>query len=58
MTKVKFLDDHLGTHVGFEMSGHAEYAKRGKEDIVCEDLGTLTYPVEKVIDELGIEIDG
>ena len=33
----------------------AEEVGLGKDAIVCEDLGTLTYPVEKVIKYLGLQ---
>lgn len=41
MTTIKIYDNHIGQHIGFEMSGHAGYARRGKEDIVCAALSML-----------------
>ncbi|ULO08686.1 ribosomal-processing cysteine protease Prp [Paenibacillus sp. 19GGS1-52] len=47
----------LGTIVGFEVKGHAGYAKRG-EDIVCAGVSTVTFGTVNSIEFLtGISID-
>ncbi|GGG02460.1 hypothetical protein GCM10010912_54080 [Paenibacillus albidus] len=47
----------LGTIVGFEVKGHAGYAKRG-EDIVCAGVSTVTVGTVNSIETLtGVIMD-
>ena len=41
MTTVTVYNDKTGKHIGFEISGHAEYRKKGP-DIVCAAISILT----------------
>ena len=41
MTTVKFYQDRNSTFCGFEISGHAGYARRGQGDIVCAAISML-----------------
>lgn len=52
MTTIKFYDDKSGKHIGFEMSGHAGYARPGKEDIVCAALSMLVTTTVNSIEML------
>ena len=42
MTTVVIRKDHDGSYKGFYCKGHAEYAKRGRPDILCAAVSALT----------------
>ena len=41
MTTITILNDKSGTHKGFEVSGHSDYSRSGR-DIVCAAVSILT----------------
>ena len=42
MTTVVIMKDRNGSYKGFYCMGHAEYAKRGKPDVLCAAISALT----------------
>jgi len=55
MTTVVVLKDNSGIYKGFYCMGHAEYAKRGKPDILCAAISALTIGAVNAWEELAKE---
>ena len=55
MTTVVICKDQKGTYSGFYCMGHAEYARRGKPDILCAAISALTIGTINSLEELAGE---
>ena len=55
MTTVVIFKDWNGSYRGFHCMGHAEYAKKGKPDIVCAAISALTIGTINSLEELAGE---
>lgn len=55
MTTVVICKDQKGSYRGFYCMGHAEYAKRGKPDILCAAVSALTIGTINSLEELAGE---
>lgn len=55
MTTVTVRKDKNGSYRGFYCMGHAEYAKRGKPDIICAAISALTIGTIRSLEELAGE---
>ena len=53
MTTVVICKDHDGSYKGFYCMGHAEYAKRGKPDILCSAISAVTVGTVNALEKLG-----
>ncbi len=55
MTTITVRKDKNGSYRGFYCRGHAEYAKRGKPDILCAAISALTISTVNSLEELAGE---
>ena len=55
MTTIVFQKSKDGSYRGFTCMGHAQYAKKGKEDILCAAISALTISSINALEELGKE---
>lgn len=55
MTTITVRKDKNGSYRGFYCMGHAEYAKRGKPDILCAAISALTIGTVNSLEELAGE---
>ncbi len=55
MTTVVVRKDKEGSYKGFYCMGHAEYARKGKPDILCAAISALTIGTVNSLDELAGE---
>lgn len=55
MTTITVRKDKNGSYRGFYCMGHAEYAKRGKPDILCAAISALTISTVNSLEELAGE---
>ena len=52
MTTITICKTVTGAYKGFTTIGHAEYAKRGKPDILCSAISALVLNAINTMDEL------
>ncbi len=52
MTTVTIKKNDKGEYIGFHCFGHAEYAKKGKPDILCSAVSVLTINTLNCMEEL------
>ena len=55
MTTITVRKDKKGAYRGFTCMGHAEYAKRGKPDILCAAISALTIGTVCSLEDLAGE---
>ena len=55
MTTVVIFKDQNNSYKGFTCMGHAEYAKRGKPDVLCAAISALTIGTVNSLEELAGE---
>ncbi len=55
MTTVVICKDCRGSYRGFYCMGHAEYAKKGKPDVLCAAISALTIGTVNSLEELAGE---
>ncbi|MGN0401092.1 MAG: ribosomal-processing cysteine protease Prp [Acetatifactor sp.] len=55
MTTVVIQKDHTESYRGFYCMGHAEYAERGKPDVLCAAISALTLGTINSLEELAGE---
>ena len=55
MTTVVILKDPNSTYKGFYCMGHAEYARKGKPDVLCAAISALTIGTINSLEELAGE---
>jgi len=55
MTTVVICKDQNGSYRGFHCMGHAEYAKKGKPDVLCAAISALTIGTINSLEELAGE---
>jgi len=55
MTTIIVRKDKNGSYRGFYCMGHAEYARRGKPDILCAAISALTIGTVNSLEELAGE---
>ena len=55
MTTVVICKDQNGSYRGFYCMGHAEYAKKGKPDVLCAAISALTIGTVNSLEKLAGE---
>lgn len=55
MTTVVICKDEKGAYRGFYCMGHAEYAKKGKPDVLCAAISALTIGTVNALEVLAGE---
>ena len=55
MTTVVVCKDQAGSYRGFTCMGHAEYARKGKPDILCAAISALVISTVNSLEELAGE---
>ncbi|HBA51031.1 MAG TPA: ribosomal-processing cysteine protease Prp [Lachnospiraceae bacterium] len=55
MTTITVRKDKNGSYRGFCCMGHAEYARRGRPDILCAAISALTIGTANCLEELAGE---